>query len=31
MDQIWRLRRKAGEEGIEDPNNGHNHVHVSSR
>lgn len=27
MDQIMRLRRKAGEEGIEDdPNNGHNHV-----
>jgi succinate dehydrogenase / fumarate reductase iron-sulfur subunit len=25
MDQIMRLRRKAGEEGIEDPNNGHNH------
>jgi succinate dehydrogenase / fumarate reductase iron-sulfur subunit len=27
MDQIMRLRRKAGEEGIhDDPNNGHNHV-----
>lgn len=26
MDQIMRLRRKAGEEGIEDPNNGHNHM-----
>jgi len=25
MDQIMRLRRRAGEEGIEDPNNGHNH------
>ncbi len=25
MDQIMRLRRKAGEEGIEDPNHGHNH------
>jgi succinate dehydrogenase / fumarate reductase, iron-sulfur subunit len=25
MDQIMRLRRKAGEVGIEDPNNGHNH------
>jgi succinate dehydrogenase / fumarate reductase, iron-sulfur subunit len=25
MDQIMRLRRKAGEHGIEDPNNGHNH------
>jgi len=25
MDQIMRLRRKAGEEGIDDPNNGHNH------
>ena len=25
MDQIMRLRRKAGEEGIEDPHNGHNH------
>jgi succinate dehydrogenase / fumarate reductase iron-sulfur subunit len=25
MDQIMRLRRKAGEEGIEDTNNGHNH------
>ena len=28
MDQIMRLRRKAGEEGIEDPNNGHNHEHA---
>src|SRR4029077_19607610 len=28
MDQIMRLRRKAGEEGIEDPNNGHNHVNA---
>jgi succinate dehydrogenase / fumarate reductase iron-sulfur subunit len=27
MDQIMRLRRKAGEQGIhDDPNNGHNHV-----
>jgi succinate dehydrogenase / fumarate reductase, iron-sulfur subunit len=27
MDQIMRLRRKAGEEGIhDDPNNGHNHA-----
>ncbi|HEX5927807.1 MAG TPA: succinate dehydrogenase/fumarate reductase iron-sulfur subunit [Solirubrobacterales bacterium] len=25
MDQIMRLRRKAGEEGIEDPNSGHAH------
>jgi succinate dehydrogenase / fumarate reductase iron-sulfur subunit len=25
MDQIMRLRRKAGEHGIDDPNNGHNH------
>jgi succinate dehydrogenase / fumarate reductase iron-sulfur subunit len=25
MDQIMRLRRKAGEEGIDDPQNGHNH------
>ncbi len=25
MDQIMRLRRKAGEHGISDPNNGHNH------
>ena len=25
MDQIMRLRRKAGEEGIDDPNNGHHH------
>src|SRR5215203_1282253 len=25
MDQIMRLRRKAGEEGIEDPNSGHDH------
>ena len=25
MDQIMRLRRKAGEEGIDDPNNGHRH------
>jgi len=28
MDQIMRLRRKAGEEDIVDPNNGHNHVHA---
>jgi succinate dehydrogenase / fumarate reductase iron-sulfur subunit len=28
MDQIMRLRRKAGEEGVEDPNNGHNHVNA---
>jgi hypothetical protein len=26
MDQIMRLRRKADEDGIEDPNNGSNHV-----
>ncbi|HEV7562221.1 MAG TPA: succinate dehydrogenase/fumarate reductase iron-sulfur subunit, partial [Solirubrobacterales bacterium] len=25
MDQIMRLRRRAGEEGIEDPNSGHSH------
>src|SRR4029453_15742684 len=25
MDQIMRLRRKAGEHGIDDPNSGHNH------
>ncbi len=25
MDQIMRLRRKAGEEGIKDPNSGHSH------
>jgi len=25
MDQIMRLRRKAGENGIEDPNSGHSH------
>jgi succinate dehydrogenase / fumarate reductase iron-sulfur subunit len=25
MDQIMRLRRKAGEAGIEDPNSGHHH------
>jgi succinate dehydrogenase iron-sulfur subunit len=25
MDQIMRLRRRAGEEGIEDPNAGHSH------
>jgi succinate dehydrogenase iron-sulfur subunit len=28
MDQIMRLRRKAGEHGIEDPNNGANHVNA---
>ncbi len=28
MDQIMRLRRRAGEEGIEDPNNGENHVNA---
>jgi succinate dehydrogenase / fumarate reductase, iron-sulfur subunit len=28
MDQIMRLRRKAGEEEIVDPNNGHNHVNA---
>jgi succinate dehydrogenase iron-sulfur subunit len=28
MDQIMRLRRKAGEAGIVDPNNGHNHVNA---
>ncbi|MET0559325.1 MAG: succinate dehydrogenase/fumarate reductase iron-sulfur subunit [Solirubrobacterales bacterium] len=25
MDQIMRLRRKAGEHGVEDPNSGHDH------
>jgi succinate dehydrogenase / fumarate reductase iron-sulfur subunit len=25
MDQIMRLRRRAGEEGIDDPNSGHDH------
>jgi succinate dehydrogenase iron-sulfur subunit len=25
MDQIMRLRRRAGQEGIEDPNSGHHH------
>ncbi|MGN6257255.1 MAG: succinate dehydrogenase/fumarate reductase iron-sulfur subunit [Solirubrobacterales bacterium] len=25
MDQIMRLRRKAGENGVEDPNSGHDH------
>ena len=25
MDQIMRLRRRAGEDGIEDPNSGHDH------
>ena len=28
MDQIMRLRRKAGEDGIDDPNSGHNHEHA---
>jgi succinate dehydrogenase / fumarate reductase, iron-sulfur subunit len=29
MDQIMRLRRKAGEEGIDDdPNSGYNHMHA---
>jgi succinate dehydrogenase / fumarate reductase iron-sulfur subunit len=29
MDQIMRLRRKAGEHGVDDdPNNGHNHVNA---
>jgi succinate dehydrogenase / fumarate reductase iron-sulfur subunit len=28
MDQIMRLRRRAGEEGVEDVNNGDNHVHA---
>ena len=28
MDQIMRLRRKAGEEGVEDVNNGENHVNA---
>ncbi len=28
MDQIMRLRRRADEEAIEDPNNGANHVHA---
>jgi succinate dehydrogenase / fumarate reductase iron-sulfur subunit len=28
MDQIMRLRRRADEEKIEDPNNGANHVHA---
>jgi succinate dehydrogenase / fumarate reductase iron-sulfur subunit len=31
MDQIMRLRRKAGEEGIDDPNNGHNHEVAMTR
>jgi succinate dehydrogenase / fumarate reductase, iron-sulfur subunit len=32
MDQIMRLRRKAGEEGIhDDPNNGHNHEAAMTR
>jgi succinate dehydrogenase iron-sulfur subunit len=32
MDQIMRLRRKAGEEGIDDdPNNGYNHVTAMTR
>jgi succinate dehydrogenase iron-sulfur subunit len=26
MDQIMRLRRRASEEGIDDPNNGHSHM-----
>ena len=29
MDQIMRLRRKADEEGIDDPNNGANHMHAA--
>jgi succinate dehydrogenase / fumarate reductase iron-sulfur subunit len=28
MDQIMRLRRRADEEGVQDPNNGANHVHA---
>src|SRR5262249_19157464 len=28
MDQIMRLRRRADEDAIEDPNNGANHVHA---
>ncbi|MDQ2676730.1 MAG: succinate dehydrogenase/fumarate reductase iron-sulfur subunit [Actinomycetota bacterium] len=28
MNQIMRLRRAAGEEGIKDKNNGHNHEHA---
>jgi succinate dehydrogenase iron-sulfur subunit len=28
MDQIMRLRRRADEEGIQDPNSGANHVHA---
>jgi succinate dehydrogenase iron-sulfur subunit len=32
MDQIMRLRRKAGEAGIhDDPNNGHNHMRAFTR
>jgi succinate dehydrogenase / fumarate reductase, iron-sulfur subunit len=31
MDQIMRLRRKAGEAGIDDPNNGHNHEAAMTR
>jgi len=32
MDQIMRLRRLAGEEGIDDdPNNGHNHMHAFTK
>jgi succinate dehydrogenase / fumarate reductase, iron-sulfur subunit len=29
MDQIMRLRRMADEEGIDDPNNGANHMHAA--
>jgi succinate dehydrogenase / fumarate reductase iron-sulfur subunit len=32
MDQIMRLRRKAGENGIDDdPNNGHSHMHAFTK
>jgi succinate dehydrogenase / fumarate reductase iron-sulfur subunit len=32
MDQIMRLRRRAGEEGVDDdPNNGHNHMHAFTK
>jgi succinate dehydrogenase / fumarate reductase, iron-sulfur subunit len=32
MDQIMRLRRRAGEEGIDDdPNNGHNHMQAFTK
>jgi len=31
MDQIMRLRRKAEENGVEDPNNGHNHMEAFTK